>query len=109
MAISHAAQERTLLLLHEIEKFRDPANGQRLHLIAKKLGMSKQNLNYFLKKMTASGMIKKAGGTVFSVYEITPFGGAVKENLIQSDGGVKNAIWRVHNIITGHRVLKWGS
>lgn len=101
---------KDFLILQELNKFDDPAAEQRLELIQKKLGMSKQSLNYYLnKKFIPAGIIKKVQSYPYAIYELTPKGRAVKENLGHSEPGVKRRIWRLHNIIVGFRIRSWGS
>ena len=97
------------LILQEIEKFGHFEEEQKLSIICKKLGMTKQNLNYYLKKFIRLGLINKTQSYPFAIYRPTEKGLRVKENLIQSERGVKTAMWRLHNIIVGFTIRRWGS
>jgi len=96
-------------ILTELDKFNDPSYGQRLDLIAKKLAMSKQALNYYLQKFQTAGVIERTQEQPYAIYSLTGKGQAVKKNLIQSEQGIKTMTWRYHNLIMGYKILYWGN
>ncbi len=112
------------LIIREVGRFDDPAYGQSLRLISKKLQISKQNLNNHLRRLAAEGLIKRLPGGSATRYELTENGRRVNDFLVQSENPVKTAIggdashtpeksftgqWRYHNLLVGFRVLSWGS
>lgn len=109
MAKDAGKAQKYFKILNEIEKFDDPSYGQRLELITKTLAMSKQNLNYYLRRFVKAGLIEHVQEQPFSIYQITGKGKAVKENLVQSEDPVKTVTWRYHNLIVGYRIFTWGN
>jgi predicted transcriptional regulator len=109
MAGDASKAQKYVRILNEIEKFRDPNNEQRLESITKTLAMTKQNLNYYLQRFVKMGLIEHIQEQPYSVYLITGKGLAVKENLVQSEKGVKTVTWRYHNLVGLYKIFTWGS
>jgi len=109
MAVDAKKRGLYISILNEIQKFDNPEEEQKLALITKRLAMTKQNLNYYLRRFLDSGLICKLQDQPFAIYKITEKGRRVKENLVQSERGVKIAMWRYHNLIVGYKVFTWGS
>lgn len=109
MKKSQAKAEKYALILAEIDRFKDVDYGQRLNIIAKKLAMTPQNLNYYLKRFTEMGLIIQVLRSRYTTYALTEKGRHVKEKLVQSEKGVKTVTWRYHNLIVGYKILNWGN
>lgn len=109
MAVDAEKRGLYISILNEIQKFEDPTQEQKLSLITKKLAMTKQNLNYYLRRFQEGKLIYKLQEQPYAIYQLTPKGRSVKENLVQSERGVKIATWRYHNLIVGYKVFTWGS
>jgi len=90
-----------LLLLSSVDEGLTPK------AIAKKLGKTKQALNYHLKRMMALKVICRVQSYPYSIYKLTPFGERVKDSLRQSEH--LTPLWKVHNLIVGFRIRKMGT
>jgi DNA-binding HxlR family transcriptional regulator len=101
--------ENSFVLLSEINKFENPEEMQRLSLISKKIGISKQSLNYYLKKLSNVGLITRTQSSPFSIYVLTEKGRAVKENLVHSEESFKTNMWRFHNLLLGFNIRSFGT
>jgi len=75
--------------------------------ITKRLGKSKQSLNYHIQKLKKLGLIERKQSYPFAIYNITSLGKRVKENLVHSDG-MKN-LWKCHSLIVGFEVQSFGT
>lgn len=51
--------------------------------VAKKLGKSKQALNYHIRKFVKLGVIRRIQSYPYSIYELTSLGDSVKKSLEQ--------------------------
>jgi hypothetical protein len=75
--------------------------------IAKKLGKTKQALNYHLKRMMALKVIYKVQSYPWAIYKLTSLGAKVKQLLRQSEH--LTTLWRIHNLIVGFRIRNLGT
>ena len=75
--------------------------------IRKKLGKTKQALNYHLQRYRKLGVIKRIQSYPYSIYELTSLGENVKKSLEQSEH--IRALWKAHNLIVGFPILSFGS
>jgi len=75
--------------------------------ITKRLGKSKQALNYHIRKLEKLNFIEKKQSYPFAIYEVTSLGERVKENLVHSEG-LKN-LWKCHSLIVGFDVQSFGT
>jgi len=89
-----------LLLLQGVD------DGLMPKTIAKKLGKSKQALNYHLKRMMALKVIYRVQSYPNSIYKLTSLGAKVKQSLRQSEH--LTSLWRTHNLIVGFPIKSFG-
>lgn len=90
-----------LLLLRSI------SDDLKLVDVAKKVGKTKQALNYHLQKLRKLGAIRRVQSFPYSIYELTSLGESVKKSLEQSEH--LRTLWKAHNLIVGFEVLRFGS
>lgn len=90
-----------LLLLQNID------DGLTPKAIAKKVGKTKQALNYHLKRMMTLKVIYKVQSYPWAIYKLTDLGVKVKQSLQQSEH--LTTLWRVHNLIVGFRIRNLGT
>jgi DNA-binding transcriptional ArsR family regulator len=93
--------EFLLLLLDNIDK------GLYLSQIANSMGMSKQALNYHIKRLRKLGIIERTQSYPMSIYIITPFGKRVKENMRYPDN--LKPVWRCHALQVGYWISDFGT
>lgn len=75
--------------------------------VAKKLGKTKQALNYHIRKFVKLGVIRRIQSYPYSIYELTSLGDSVKKSLEQSEH--LRTLWKAHNLIVGFDILRFGS
>lgn len=75
--------------------------------MAKKLGKTKQALNYHLRKLKGLKMVVQDQTYPFAIYRLTDLGSKVKQTLIQSDD-VRLSMFRVHSGIIGFDIKDFG-
>jgi len=75
--------------------------------ITKRLGKTKQALNYHIQKLKKLGLIERKQSYPFAIYKVTSLGERVKDNIIHSDG-VKT-LWKCHSLIVGFEVHSFGT
>jgi hypothetical protein len=98
----------TLLLLQYIEQGLPIHSGsKKVDCITKKLGRSKQSLNYHIQKFVKLGLLRHVQSYPYAIYELTSYGVQVKKIIGQSEG-IKN-LWRVHNLIVGFNIRTFGT
>ena len=101
-AVGRVKGDFLLLLLSGIDEGLTPK------AIAKKLGRTKQALNYHLKRMQALNVVFREQSYPWAIYRLTSLGRRVKDSLIQSDNPMRR-LWKAHNLITGFSVHSFGS
>lgn len=98
----------TLLLLQLIEQdVTIHSSSPKRDCITKRLGQSKQALNYHLQKLVKLGILYHKQSYPYAIYELTSLGQTVKKSLIQSER-IKN-LWLCHNLIVGFPIKTFGT
>jgi hypothetical protein len=98
----------SLLLLQLIEqKIPIHSDSKKRDSITKRLGKSKQALNYHLQKLVKEDILNHVQSFPYAIYELTSLGEILKKNLIQSQH-IKN-LWRCHNLIVGFPIKTFGT
>ena len=87
---------RIIPILKHIEAGEYPAK------IARVLGLSKQHVHYYLKKMQRAGLIKRTNPRWPAFYKVTRKG---KKVLTRSEGLVPGFVFRLHNFVVKYPVL----
>lgn len=75
--------------------------------MTKRLGKSKQALNYHIQRLNKLGLIERKQSYPYAIYEITSLGERVKENLIHSHPS--KTLWKCHSLIVGFEVNYFGT
>jgi len=98
---------KTKFLLHVLWEI--SRNQDDLKAVQKSLNISKQSLQYYLKRLKRLGFLEKVQSYPFAVYSLTPMGARVKEIIVQSDASKTFGAFRVHAKIIGFPIKDFGS
>lgn len=93
-----------LILLYGIE-----AHGDNLKILSEKLNMSKQNLNYYLKRLLDMNYIKKIQSKPFAIYKLSSTGRVVKKSSHIARKSQSNIpLWNCHNQVISFKIYDFG-
>lgn len=102
----------TRILLHILNHI---DKGDSLTIMSKNIGISKQLLSYYMRKLREAYIIERIESHPFAIYKLTPLGCRVKDSLVHSDTSKTyekthtKPLWKCHNLIVGFDIKTWGN